>query len=249
MSNFSYTLSKKEGDPVFLVKGGKDSNTKFRLTTIEKGKPLKEYETNGKLVPIPGKERTVDLICGMSGVGKSTLAAEIVRQFKKKYPNYPFYLISPKTDDATINKLNPNRINITFDNFLGDDPLSLEEVEDSIILFDDCESIPDKTLMKAVDNFRDQCLVRGRSLNINVLIIMHVPQSGHATRVVLAECKRIVVFPRGGQVYQITNLLKNYVGLSKDQIKEILAQQSRYVIIHKQSPNYYMGEHKFKLLV
>ena len=249
MSTFNYSLSKKDGDPVFTVKGGKDSGVKFKITDSVKGTPVKEYENSNKLIPIPGKGRLAEFVFGSSGSGKSTYAAELVRSYKRKYPNNPFYLISPKRDDETINKLNPNRIEISFDNFLGDDPITLEEVEDSIVLFDDTEAISDEKLRKAVDSFRDQILVRGRSMEISCIAIMHLAMSGWSTRILIAEAKRIVVFPHAGQINQITNLLKMYVGLSKDQITEVLKQPSRYVIVNKVAPIYYMTEHKFKLLV
>jgi hypothetical protein len=252
------SLSKKNGDPIFTVKGSKDNGKKFRLDLEFDGdKPIKEYKVppGGQIIPIKNKTRWVDYIFGPSGVGKSTLAAnKIIKPFKKKHNNYPYYLVSPKTDDEVLNRLNPNRIEISYENFI-DDPIELEELGDaetgegSIVLFDDCESIGDPTLRKAVDGLRDQILIRGRSMNISCITINHLSSNGMSTRILLTEAIRFFFFPNSGSPKFIIDILTRYCNLDKDQIKKILSlKNTRSVCVHMRFPPYVITDSEFYLL-
>jgi energy-coupling factor transporter ATP-binding protein EcfA2 len=252
------SLSKKEGEPIFTVKGGKDNGKKFRLDIEYSGdKPIRDYKAPAKsqIIPCGTKTRRCDFIFGPSGSGKSTLAAnKIIKPYKKKHPNFPFYLISPKTDDEVLNRLNPNRIEINYDNFV-DDPITLEELGDaetgegSIVLFDDCESIGDPILRKAVDSLRDQILIRGRSMNISCITINHLNCNGYSTRILLTETICFHFFPGCGSPKFIVDILTRYCNLDKEQIKKIItSKNTRSVCVHMRYPNYVMTDSEFYLL-
>lgn len=249
MTESNCTISTRHGDPTFSVDG-----QIYRLDCEYTGeKPKRSLKTSQKILFVPGKTRRADFIFGPADSGKSTFASErIIDPYKKKYPNNPFYLVSPKDDDKTVNRRNPVRLDPTFDNFLGDEPLTLEEMDPCIILFDDCESIADNAIRKAVDSFRDICLTRGRSLGISVVTIMHVHMGGHATKILILESSTITYFPKAGQLKGIHDILKIYGGLEEDTIKEMMklgdggAHSS--VTFYKRFPNWVATEHQFFLL-
>ena len=56
------------------------------------------------------------------------------------------------------------------------------------------------------------------------------------------EAQTVTFYPRSGSTYQIQNFLKNYGGMTKDQIQKVLNLPSRWVTLHKNYPCYVFHE-------
>jgi len=197
----------------------------------------------GKLQPLPSnKPDRIEriYISAPSGAGKSTFASNWIREYKKNFKDNEFYIFSNVGQDKPLDKLDPIRIGIDAD--LIDDPLEPEELEDSLVLFDDCEVIANKYLRNWVTNFQDQLLQEGRHWRTNVVVTSHVLMNYKATMRVINEATSIIVFPRAGSTYQIKRLLKEYIGLDKHQIKKFLNSPSRWVMITKTCPVHVIHE-------
>lgn len=197
-------------------------------------------------------QRSVDYICGPSGCGKSTQASILAENFMKMFPGKPFYLFSrtDAEDDPALIRLKP--IQIRIDKSLIDNPIDItkELTGGCLILFDDCNTISDNKLKKAVEHLMNDIMEVGRKLKIWIVITSHliIPSDKTFARTVLNEMHTLTVFPQAGSGYQITYVLKNYFSLNKKQIEEIINLPSRWVTISKLFPQYVIHENGCYLL-
>lgn len=247
MSNTSTFSLKKGARELFKIKGGKLHNQKVLLSNENKGKTdfPEIIVQDGTLQQIPSYEdRDCLYIAGPSGAGKSTYAAQYAKEYKSKFPNNNVILFSPKIDDPVLNELNPIRIRLSDDNFLDEDnSLVVDDLENSLCIFDDIEGISDKKIKDAVQGLRDQILVLGRSKYISCITISHLITDNKNTKYPIVESQFVTMFPSGGLNYQYTRFLKNYCGLNNKQIHKILRETpSRWVTIHKSFPYYIISK-------
>lgn len=184
------------------------------------------------LFPLPeeGKSERV-YICGISGSGKSYFAGEYIKQYLRIHKKNNFLLTSQIEEDAVLDKLEPDRIS---PDELLEDGVKLEEVKDSIWLFDDIFSLENKKdrldMISIVDNLAET----SRHDNISLVITSHLISTGQTSRRVLNEATKIVLFPRNNKK-QIKYFLDKYEFFKKDDIDRILNLNSRWVMINKQS--------------
>jgi len=127
-------------------------------------------------------------------------------------------------------------------------PFSLDEIRNSICIFDDVDSIRDKRLKEAVVKLRDDILKNGRSHtgdrneDIDVIITNHNVLGGHETTTMIRESFFYVVFPKGSTTQALNQIVKRYAGLKNDQVQRVVHNPARYVIIHNTHPGYVLTE-------
>jgi hypothetical protein len=242
------SLSKNDGHPLFIVKAGKEKGKKYKLDLdYRDGPPVKEYK-KGQIQLVPnGKHRECHIIFGPSGSGKSYWANNYMKEYKRKFKKRAIYLISPKDEDDSLDERYINRLKMKAKNWI-EDPIPLEELEDSLVVFDDCEAIGDREVKMAVDKLKDGILLQGRSKNISCIIICHMLMNYKETRIQNSESHTLTFFPSAGSTYQLREFLSKHCGLSKAQIDEILKMPSRHVTLHKCYPMWLMTCDYFKLL-
>jgi hypothetical protein len=202
---------------------------------------------SGKFVVLPktgtdadGTEVTNRIYtAGPTGSGKSTQSSVFIKELRKKKKKMPFYIFSKVSQDSILDALKPIRIKI--DEEMIEKPIELEELHNSIVLFDDIDSFTDPQIKKSVARLRDECLSEGRHHNINTICTNHQLCNYQATRTLLLETSIVTFFPSGGS-YGATRFLKSYCGLDNEEIKRILALPSRWVSIHKNYPMYCVYE-------
>ena len=90
----------------------------------------------------PNTERQILYITGCSGSGKSTYTRKYLEQYKKQYKNNPIYLFSSLTEDKSLDAIKPKRI--IMDASLVEDPIDIEDLENSCAIFDDIDVISQK---------------------------------------------------------------------------------------------------------
>lgn len=197
----------------------------------------------GTIVPIPKYEKDqVDhiFIAGPSGSGKTRWASLYIKQYKKLYPKNKFFLLSDVKEDEKLDVLKPSRIML--DDRMHTDPIPIEAFKNSVVLFDDIDTIKNKKVREAVRDLRDEILEKGRHENINVLSISHNPTNNKPTKASLLESSSVVLFPGGGDDYHMTTVLKNYCGINPKKINEIINMKSRWMQCHKKFPKYILHE-------
>jgi adenylate kinase family enzyme len=194
----------------------KEKNCKFTL------------RTGGKLEPLPNPKIVEKvLISGISGSGKSTFASQYIRNYLKQHRGNGFYIISSVDEDEVLDRLDPERLDV---NEIAEDGISLDELEDSIVLFDDISTIQPKSVRKVVEGMRNSLLECGRHSRTAVIAISHLITNHHESRITLNEAQSIVLFPRSN-ARAIRRYLSEYQNYDKSLISRCLNLKSRWFMI------------------
>lgn len=273
-------LSFKKGKPVATVIGGRLNNEIIFVTDLkekpqkkcckrcskmcartpcckncggcELGEDVcKDLEVkDGLFEQIPSLEDRVIYIAGPAGSGKSTYSGKYIANYLRIYPHAKFIVFSRLDEDKALDWLKPHRVQITND--LIENPIEIKSEidQDSIILFDDIDTIQEKKLQLAVNKLKQDILEIGRHYNIRIVVTSHLinPNERASARTLLNEMNTLTIFPKSGSSYQIEYALKRYFGLSAKAIKEILAMPSRWVTLFKGYPQLALSEHRCVLL-
>jgi hypothetical protein len=212
------------------------------------------FDSKGqKLIPLPNlTNRFTEYIAGPSGSGKSTVASELAHQFHNIYPKKPIYIFS-RTDsrkDPAFSKLKP--IQVTVDESLVEDPIDItnEVTEGCLMIFDDCGTINNDKVRKAVEKLMADIMEVGRKLDCNIIITNHliIANEKKLARTIMNELSMLTVFPKSGSAQQIRYALKTYWGMTSKQIEEVMQLKSRWLRISKNYPQYILWEGGAKIL-
>jgi hypothetical protein len=202
---------------------------------------------NGEMIPMPIMKKSKEelreniYISGPEGAGKSTWGGLYIAEFKKLYPKSKFYIFSKVKKDKAFDDLKPIRIKLNEE--LINNPLTTDEFpQDSIVLFDDIDTIYDKKLRREVVDLRDRLLEDGRHRGIFVISITHNPTAGQDTKMSLLESSSIVLFPKGGDTYHMDRVLKTYLGYHPKVVRELLKLNTRWIQCHKRYPKFILHE-------
>lgn len=184
--------------------------------------------SGGKLEPLPNPKIVEKvLISGISGSGKSTFAANYIKNYLKQHRENNFYIISSVDNDEVLDRLQPERLDY---NEIAEDGISLDELEDSIVLFDDIGTIQPKSVRKVVEGLRNSLLECGRHVRTAVIAISHLITNHHESRITLNEAQSIVLFPRSN-ARAIRKYLSEYQNYDKALISRCLNLKSRWFMI------------------
>lgn len=231
----------KEGIPLCVIMGGKNDGEKVYLSDkMDDDDNLKKIKTYQNLalkdgifqqIPNTKKERDVGVVVGSSGSGKSTYINKYIKQYKKIYKKREIYFFSNLTEDKSLD-VKINRIKI--DDELLDDPLTVEDFKDSLVIFDDIDVISNKFLKEAVYKIMNQILETGRHFRVSCIMTSHLSNGLNMKRI-LNESQFFVYFPWGST--KSTNyVLENYIGIDKNDIKKIKSTKSRWACVYKNYP-------------
>lgn len=216
---------------------------KAKKKSHERSKKEFKIFDNGVIQPLPRFNKTERcFIAGQTECGKSHWCKNYLKQLRKVHPDKKIFVISDVDEDPEIDEIeNLERLELT-DELEDKKPPAPEVFADSIVLFDDIDSIQNKKVYQMVQGLRDSLLRRGRHEDISVLVTSHLLTNYKDTRIILNECNSITLFCRSGSTYGIKYLLKRYIGLDKKQIQKVLNLPSRWVTIYKNYPSYIIYE-------
>lgn len=195
----------------------------------------------GQIVPYPTtvpNQRDVIYVAGPSGSGKSTFCGQYMEQYKKQFPKNKIYVFSRVESDEAFDYLKPIRIKLNQE--LISDPITSEELSNSLVLFDDIDTITNKDLKESIIALRSDLLEIGRHTSSYLLITSHLLMNYSSTRSIISEATLVVMYPQSGSSYHINRFLKCYAGLDKKQIDKALKLPSRWIALGKTYPQYIM---------
>jgi len=188
-----------------------------------------------QLMPNPKIERSIHYVCGSSGSGKTYFIKLFLMEYKKAFPKNQIYIFSPFDDvDKSFEGVKVNYIKIDKD--LQEDELDSKDFENSIVIFDDVEGIPNKPLKKEVERIMSDVLTKGRHYNVSACVVFHESCNGPQTKKILNESHTITVFPRTAGGRSLKYLFENYLGLDKDEFKRLKKLKTRPLTIVKGYP-------------
>lgn len=237
-----YKLLREKGEPPTTLKRIYDD-------AIEdmKGDFDKLILTTGSLQVLPRDDICEKMyVSGVSGSGKSYFVSKYLEEFKFDFPEDNIFIFSSVDEDECLDVLEPIRIPIT--ESLVEEPLHISEFQDSIIVFDDCDTIKDVNIRKAVARVQAEVIEIGRHNNARCITTSHIISNYQKTRQILNEATSVVFFPKSGGKNHIVSFLKNNIGLSKYEIERVMNLDSRWVSIYKTYPSYIVWDKGISLL-
>jgi hypothetical protein len=240
--SFFYTYSEGRIPIAIIEKPKADNKIIFLDTKDDKGLKDIELKDNSILQAVPYVHKTERVfISGQTECGKSYWMKNYMNQLRRMDEKKNIYLFSDVQEDEEIDKIKKLTRVVIDDNVIDNipDPLNFKN---SICIFDDYDSIQNKKILDVIQNFRDALLKRGRHENITLLISSHLSNDYKNTRIIMNECNKIVIFPKAGNVYALKYLLNKYIGMDKKQIQKLMSLPSRWVMIHKNYPQYIIYE-------
>ena len=248
----SLSTAKTKGRPIarilYTASGELNKRRKKFLYLDEKGDENSSWEIDESvgmkgLSVLPNENICEKLyVTGPSNSGKSTYTGNYLGEFFKikKFKKYNYIVFSNVKEDKVLDMINgriePVRPDIDY-TLLEDFPES-EEFEKSITVFDDCGTITNRQLNKAVCAIQDDLLECGRHVDAHMIVTSHLMSNYITTRKVLNEATSITFFPKSGATIQIRKFLASHIGLDKDQIKKIMKLPSRWVTVYRTYPMY-----------
>ena len=148
-------------------------------------------------------------------------------------------------EDESLDSVHPQRFKI--DESLYLDPIQVEDLKDSMIVFDDIDVITNKKIKEAVYDILNQVLEIGRHYKVSCIVTNHVPSNGNWTRRILNEYSYFVYFP-ASSTGKIRYVLTEYLDIDKKHIKYFKKCNTRWVCLYKNHPMYFISEHEISLL-
>ncbi len=249
------TFQGRKGDrPIAMVKGGKMNGAILYLTeeknngALFKSQMKKEgtgyWVKDGVFELIPDEKTRNNFTAAPSGAGKSTQCATYVKNYKTMNKGANFYLFSQKPEDKVLDRLRPHRIEIDY--ALVEDPIQVGDIEDnSIVVFDDCDTISDKKIQEAINTLKAQIMEIGRARHIHIYNIQHLLNGNDRKigRTTMNEMQALTIFPNATTKHAMKYILETYIGLGKEDINKITDINSRWVTILKEHPQVLLSEH------
>ena len=246
------------GRKVAVIRG--DSKDDGKYISISDDKKLKntfeskDIKTNedAEFIPLLTSDqegRAISYIFGASGSGKSTLAKKMIIEWRKlnKSMANNVYLFSAKPEDHALDSINIKRIPLSYD--LVDSPIDINSCKNSLIIFDDIDSISkkDEEIRQAVFDLLNNILQIGRSYKVSCIITNHLPNT-RDMKIAIYEAHSIIWFNGNGTKRAVNYLLQEYVGMDRKEIEKTKKLDSRYIFVYKNYPNYIVSAKKLYLL-
>ena len=241
----------------FLLKEGSEIKDLFESIQKEasSGVSLKILQgSQFEVLPtIDTHKRDCIFITGCSGSGKSWWVKKFAENYDRVWAQKrPIYLISKLEEDSTLDNAQCKIHRINLESLLTK-PLDIneKEMENCLVIFDDfdtLENTKEKPLLKTVQKLIDDCLIMGRHLNISVCVISHYTSNYKASRIILIESTKIVVYPHACSAHALKYLLGTHVGIDAQEIKNIKRLGSRWVCFDRNYPQVMYSENQIKLL-
>lgn len=231
----------KVGRKIGIIKGGKKDKEYIYLSddeSVKNGFKEIKLDEGATLQPLPNKNIVEKVyISGPSSSGKSYYAGKWLKELHKMYPDMPLICFSPVEEDKALDSLPLDKIDL--DQHLLNNPMRLDEMVNSCIIFDDVDILKNPQMKKYISNIRDTILIRGRHTNTRMVYISHLISNYSDTRNLLNESTSCTVYPRSGSgTYQIKKFLQIQCGMNKDEMKRFLTSPSRWVTVYRSYPMY-----------
>lgn len=175
-------------------------------------------------------------VSGMSGSGKSFYTMQWANRYHELHKKNPIYIFSHKPEDKeSLDKIKKYKRVKFSDEFLKTE-FSISDFANSLLIFDDIDSIPDPIVLRKLYALLDMCLTLGRSYKVSTVYTTHTPTNGAKTKLILAENHSCTLFFHKMGLRPLKYICENYYGLDNKQIQYLRKLPSRWVTIFRSTP-------------
>jgi hypothetical protein len=254
-------FSVKKGRPIARVVGGSSDGQILKILTKEEMDAKKllpedgihgaiQIYGNGQMVKLhdgsfqvlPNKKRVERAyIAGRSGCGKSYFSGKYVKEWLYMNPAGKIKLFSRKSEDPAFDKIG-QLVRVKLDDELLDDPLEPKDLADTLVIFDDIDTLRDKDIRNEVNALRADILETGRSDNVPVISTNHLLYDKAKTNMLLNEASSLTCFPRSVSAPKLRYFLVNYGDVTPKQAIYLKNVPSRWLHIVTDYPRYIIHE-------
>ena len=191
------------------------------------------------------------------GAGKSFWVNEFSKEWRRIHgPSAPIIIISQVEHDVSLppgGATNYKRISVKS---LASKELSLSEFEvykAALVIFDDCDALgkdDEATLLRAQSLIISQGRSHGpgRNCSISCIVTSHVASSYSKSRLVLSSATAYVCFSHGCSYTAMARLLSVYGGLDSEQVQRLRKLPSRWFVVSRRYPPFFVSENQVGLL-
>ena len=224
---------------------------------IPKNERIKYMEFDKEISAIPyinqnANQRSASFISGISGSGKSTMAAKLIKKIRRvrqdRHKEIVVFSSGSIADPVWDQFEDIEIIDMTDPRFLE---IEIEDLESMIVIFDDHENISDKELRKYIQHFQKDCLERTRKLEVDIIFINHMSQNYNVTKGLIFEADTFYLNVAANRNASI-RFLKSYSHLTKKQLAELdayeFSSEFNFVTFRKSYPSYIIVENSIQLL-
>lgn len=214
------------------LKGGQEMDNIRDQMNNDMKKDIK-IKGNHEFIHIPQKQlRCIYYIAGPSGCGKSTMSSKLIKNLLKKNKDKRAFLFSVKDEDAVLDKIDQLK-RVELDEEILEEPIELDELRNSIAVFDDADVFRDKRMSKEVNYLKDLICQVGRSYDIDAIITAHELTNYKKTKVLFDELHVMIIFPADTNYHSLRYVLREYFGMTRDQIRRLMQLPTDYVMVVK----------------
>ena len=193
-------------------------------------------------------QTSVLMIAARAGAGKSYYLKQYIKNYKKIYKDNPVYLFSESKADKALDDLVKR---IPLDEFVKSDLTWDQFPDDCYVNFDDIDVLENTRengfMKKRLYSLMNALIQNARKKHITVAQTVHIATDGATTKHILNSCTSFIIFLNSISL-QIKRALKEYLGITPENIKKILSMKGRWVCVFTTSPLVVMGERDIYIL-
>lgn len=214
--------------------------------------------------------RSAAYVAGKAGSGKTTWAADFIKNYKAIFPHRPIYGVGKAKlkEDPALAKLNIKQLKVSFfretrasasaegggaggvagSGSAGPTVFDIKAAfgdEGCLILFDDWDSFQgdDKKVIKGAIT---DILNMGRKPNVSIVVTSHLLNNYAETRGIISEADFITVFPPCCQHHHLEYFLTN-CGVPKEMVAS-LKERGPWITLHNTQPTYVISQQMAQML-
>jgi hypothetical protein len=182
-----------------------------------------------------GNTRQILYVSGASGSGKSYYSSNYIKEYVKMFPKNDVFVVSSVDKDEQLDKIKNVR-RIKLDEKFCETGFTIEDFRDSMVVYDDTETIANTIVQEKITNIMNLILTTGRHTNTFAINTSHATNGGHKTKLILLESHSVTLFLQTMGDRSLKYLLETSFGLGKKQIDKIRELDSRWVTICRTMP-------------
>jgi hypothetical protein len=182
-----------------------------------------------------GNTRQILYVSGASGSGKSYYASSYIKEYVKMFPKNDVFVVSSLDKDEQLDSIK-NVKRIKLDEKFCDTGFSIDDFKDSMVVYDDTETIANNMVQEKITNIMNLILTTGRHTNTFAINTSHATNGGHRTKLILLESHSVTLFLQTMGDRALKYFLETSFGLGKKQIDQIKELESRWITICRTIP-------------